>query len=112
MRSLCGQPNSASSANPANSAVFLLPVTFDQNPAVAAVLPAMRHPDRAVMRRASPMTVDPDVAVAIPAVIAVDPNPSMMRRTVMSFDEGRGRLHAHYDLRKSGGRHETDSKQQ
>lgn len=60
------------------------------------------------------MAVDPDVAVAVPAVIAVNPNPSRMRWTVVEFDDGRGRRHAHYnsDLRKSGGRNETDSKQQ
>ena len=30
--------------------LFLLPVSFDQNPAVTAVLPAMRDPDRVAMR--------------------------------------------------------------
>ena len=69
----------------------LPPVAFDQDPAVTALLPAMRNPDRAAMRGADPMAVDPDVAVAIPAVIAVDPHITIMRRTVVLFDDGRGR---------------------
>ena len=90
----------------------LLPVPFDQDPAVTAVLPAMGDPDRVAMRGANPVAVDPDVTVAVPAVIAVDPDPTFMRRTVMDFDDGRGRRHANYDLRESSGRYETDSKQQ
>ena len=103
---------SASFANPANSAAFLPPVAFDQDPAVTALFPAMRNPDRARMRRADPMAVDPDVAVAVPAVIAVDPDPSVMRRTIVSFDDGRGRRNANDNLRQSGRRSQTKSKQQ
>jgi len=87
-------------------------VAFDQDPAVTTVLPTMRDPYRAFMRRVGPVAVDPDVAVAVPAVIAVDPNPSAVRRTVVGFDDGIGRRYANYDLRKSGGRRETNCKQQ
>ena len=90
----------------------LLPVAFDQDPAVTAMLPAMRNPDRAMMRGANPVAVNPDVAVAIPAVIAVDPNPTFMRRMVVDLDDRLGRRNAHNDLRHTGGRNETDSKQQ
>ena len=79
----------------------LPPVTLDQDPAVTALFPAMGGPDRAGMRGVDPVAVDPDVAVAIPAVIAVDPNPTGVRRTIVDFDNGRGRRHAnhHSDLR-------------
>ena len=97
---------------PLTPLTFLLPVAFDQDPAVTAMLPAMRDPDRAGMRRADPMAVDPDVAVSVPAVVAVVPNPTRMRRTVVGFVNGRGRRHANNDLRKSGDRHEAESKQQ
>ena len=90
----------------------LLPVALNQDPAVTAMFPAMRDPDRATMRGANPVPVNPDVAVAIPAVIAVDPDPTFMRRTVVGFDDRRGGRHANYDLRHSGDRNETDSKQQ
>ena len=100
----------ASPANSANSAVFLLPVSFDQDPAVTAVLPAMRDPDRVAMRGANPAAVNPDVTVAVPAVITVDPDPTFMRWMVMDFDDRLGGSHADYDLRESSGRNETDSK--
>ena len=87
-------------------------MAFDQDPAVAAMLPAMRHPDRAAMRGANPVAVNPDVTMAIPAVIAVDPDPTLMRWMVVDFDDRLGGSHANDDLRKSSGRHETDSKQQ
>ena len=90
----------------------LPPVAFDQDPAVTALFVVMGHPDIAGMRRANPVTMDPDVAVAIPAVITVNPDPTFMRRTVVGFDDGRGRRHANNHLRKSGGRHETECKQQ
>ena len=90
----------------------LLPVAFDQDPAVTAMLPAMRDPDRATMRGANPVAVNPDVAVAIPAVIAVDPDPTFMRWMVVDLDDGRGGRHANDDLRRNGGRNEADSKQQ
>ena len=97
---------------PLTPLTFLLPVAFDQDPAVTAMLPAVCDPDRAGMRGANPVTVNPDVAVAIPAVIAVDPDPTFMRWMVMDLDDGRGGRHANDDLRRNGGRNEADSKHQ
>jgi hypothetical protein len=54
--------------------------------------------------------VNPDVTVAVPAVITVDPDPTFMRWMVMDFDDRLGGSHADYDLRESSGRNETDSK--
>lgn len=97
---------------PPTPSAFLLPVAFHQHPTVTAVLPAMRNPYCAAMRGANPVAVNPDVPVAIPAVIAVDPDPTFMRRMVVNFDDGLRGRHANDDLRHSGGRNETDSKQQ
>ena len=72
----------------------------------------MRDPDRVAMRGANPAAVNPDVTVAVPAVITVDPDPTFMRWMVMDFDDRLGGSHANYDLRESSGRNETDSKQQ
>ena len=87
-------------------------MAFDQDPAVTAVFPAMRDPDRARMRGTDPTAVDPNVTVAIPAVIAVIPDPAGMRRTIVDLDDGIGRRYTNNNLRQSGGRNETDSKQQ
>ena len=89
-------------------------MAFDQDPAVAALVPTMRNPDSARMGWLDPMAMDPDVAVPVPAVIAVDPDPAGMRWMVVDFDDGRRRCDANHDsdLRQSGGREETDSKQQ
>ena len=69
----------------------LPPMAFDQDPAVATTFPAMGFPDGAGMRRARPIAVDPNVAVAVPAVIAIDPHPVAMRWAIMRFVDGRGR---------------------
>jgi hypothetical protein len=84
---------------PLSSFLFsgLPPVAFDEDPAIAPLLPAMGNPGRAGMRGADPVAVDPDVAVAIPAVIAVDPDPAFMRRRAIVFDDGRGRRHANHN---------------
>jgi hypothetical protein len=52
------------------------------------------------------MAVDPNVAVAIPTVMAIDPNPSFVRRTVVRLDDGSGRRYANDNLsHHSRGRH-------
>ena len=91
----------------------LPPMAFDQDPTIATMFPAMGFPDGAGMLRTRPMAVDPDIAVAIPAVIAVDPHPSFVRRTIVRFVDGRGRRdvnHNSYLSHHGRGRH-TKSKQ-
>ena len=87
-------------------------MTFNQDPAVTAMFPTMRNPNRAAMRGPHPVAVNPDVAVAVPAVITIDPDPTFMRWMVVDLDDGRRRRHANDDLRHNGGRNEADSKQQ
>jgi hypothetical protein len=83
------------------SAFFLFsglpPVAFDEDPAIAPLLPAMGNPDRAGMRGADPVAAHPNVAVPVPAVIAVYPDPALMRRRAIVFDDGRGRRHANHN---------------
>ena len=87
-------------------------MALDQDIAVAVVVPAMRNPVGAWMRRPRPAPVNPDVAVAIPAVIAVNPDPTVMRWMVVDLDDGLRGSHANDDLRHNGSRNETESKQQ
>jgi len=86
-------------------------VALDQDPAVTTMLPVMGDPNRVAMRGANPVAVNPNVAVAIPAVVAVDPDPTFMRWMVVDLNDGRGGLHPNHDLRRNGGRNEADSKQ-
>ena len=107
-----GPANSADSASTASRAVFLPPVTFNQDPAAIALLPVMGNPHGAGVRRMNPISSHPNVAVAIPAVIAIMPNPAGMRRVVVFLNDGRRRRNTNDYLSDSGRRHETESKQQ
>ena len=89
----------------------LLPVAFHQHPAIAAAFPVMVDPDSAGMRRMRPKAVHPDVVVAIPAVVAFDPYPSVMRWMVMMLRDGWRRRNADDNLRKCGRGSETQSEQ-
>ena len=91
---------------------LLVPAPLDIHVRASARFPVRRRPVRGRVRAAIVAPVNPDVAVAIPTVIAVDPHPTFMRWMVVDLDDGRGRPHTHNDLRHNGGRNETDSKQQ
>ncbi len=86
-------------------------MAFDQDPAVATMFPAMGFPGGAGMRGAGPMAMNPNVAVAIPAVMAIDPHPSVVRRTVVTLDNGRRRLYADDNLSHRGHGRQKKSKQ-
>ena len=86
-------------------------MAFDQNPAIAALFPAMGNPDGAGMRWTRPTAMNPDVAVAVPAVITVDPYPSLVRWTVMMLNDGWRWCNADDDLRHRNRRRETQSEQ-
>jgi len=89
----------------------LPPVAFDQDPAAIALFIVMGNPDCAGMRRTNPIAMNPDVAVAIPAVIAIDPDPSGMRWMVVDLDDGRRGRHTNDHLRGCDRRRKTESKQ-
>ena len=74
-------------------------MSFDQDPSVAAMFPVMGNPDGALVRRMRPMAMYPDVVVAVPAVVAVDPDPSSMRWMVMDLNDRCRRRNADEDLR-------------
>lgn len=89
----------------------LLPVAFNQNPSAIALFPMMADPDGAGMGWVSPKTVNPDVAVAVPAMMSFDPYPSVMRWMVMLLNDGRRRRNADNDLRHCNRGSEAQSEQ-
>jgi hypothetical protein len=72
-------------------------VTFDQDPSVTAMVPVMGNPNGAWTGRPGPMAVNPHITVTIPAVIAVNPNPAVMRWMVVDLDDGRRRRHMNHN---------------
>jgi hypothetical protein len=67
---------------------------------IAVVLPAVRSPTLARMFRTPPLAWNPNVVVAIVAVIAGDPHISPIRRRTPVFVDGRRWTDANRDLRK------------
>ena len=86
-------------------------MAFHQHPAIAAPLPVMVNPDGAWMRGMGPKAMNPDVVLAIPAVVAFDPHPSDMRRIVMMLNDGWRRRNADDDLSHRNRGSETYSEQ-
>jgi hypothetical protein len=91
---------SANSASPANCAVFLPPVTFDQNILAMAMDPVVGDPVLASLRRSIVAARRPDIMVAFVAVIAGLPFVSLAGRWAAPFIHWRGWSHANHDLRK------------
>ena len=84
-------------------------MAFHQHPAITTPFPVMVNPYGAWMRGVDPETMNPDVAVSVPAVMALDPYPSVMRWMVMMLGERRRRRNADDDLRHHNRRSETQS---
>jgi len=81
----------------------LLPVAGVPDVAATLFAPLTFDPDGAVMRRAAVGSVDPDVAVAIPAVIAGNPDVAFMRGDGYDLHGTWGRrANADDDLRVGG----------
>jgi hypothetical protein len=71
----------------------------------------MGDPDCARMRWANPGALHPNVAVAVPAVITISPDPSVMRWTIMHFYDRLGRRDTNEHLSKSGRGEQSDTQQ-
>jgi hypothetical protein len=84
-------------------------MAFHQHPAIAAPFPVMVNPDGAWMRRMRPKAMNPEVVLAIPAVVAFDPYPSDMRWIVMMLNDWWRRRNADDDLSHRNRRSETQS---
>ena len=82
----------------------LPPVAFNQDVPAVAMHPVMGDPVLAMMGRTVPAPVNPDVAGAIPAVIAADPDKFRTRSRASGFNDGGGRSYADHDLCKRGSR--------
>jgi hypothetical protein len=87
-------------------------VTFHQHIAAVTVFPAVCDPDGARMRGMSPAAMDPDVAVAIPAMIAIDPHPAVMRWMIVNFNDWFRRRDADIDLRHCNRGDQTKTQEQ
>jgi hypothetical protein len=81
-------------------------VAFDENVATTAMYPVMGNPMRAVMRRTIPAARGPDVAIAIPAMVTVDPDEFSTGTRTAGFNDRRGWSHLNIYLRKRGDRGE------
>src|ERR1700740_1294984 len=57
----------------------LSPVSLNKTPAVMAMFPVMGYPPRVRVRRLRPSSTTPNIAVAVPVVIARLPHPPMVR---------------------------------
>jgi hypothetical protein len=62
--------------------------------------PAVSNPALMLLRWTLPATGDPDVVVAIIALIAIDPHITALRRTTTFFVDGPRRADANCDLRE------------
>jgi hypothetical protein len=84
---------------------------YEDIPAVA-MHPVMANPMRARMRWTIPAARNPDIARAVPAVVAADPDKAGAGRWTASFDDRRGRPDTDHNLPIRDGRGERCSKQQ
>jgi hypothetical protein len=79
-----------------------VPVALDPHITTAAIYPVTGHPVSMCVRRRNVGSGNPDVASAIPSVIAGTPNPTWMRRRWHNFNGGRRRRsNPNNDLRSS-----------
>ena len=73
---------------------------FDQHPFSVAVNPFVRHPVPTWLWRTIPAAGSPNIVVALPAVVAINPHESLLRRPTAFFNDwGRG-ANADHNLRK------------
>jgi hypothetical protein len=86
----------------------LAPVAVVPDLAAALAAPVARDPDGSGMGRLGVTAADPDVAAAVPAVIAGNPDPAAMwGRGDNLYPTRRGRPDTNHDLRR-GGRSQDD----
>jgi hypothetical protein len=78
---------------------------------IAFVNPLVRGPTLAGMGRTLPAAGDPDITAVVPAVIAVDPHESSLRRPTAFFDDGSRRANADHNLRERSRREQCECKQ-
>lgn len=80
------------------------PVSLDPVPATAFMTPVSRDPLRSSIGRPRPVAGHPDVALAIPAVMACDPNPACVRPGAGTLHDRRRRTDADVDMLRKCGR--------
>jgi len=78
------------------------PVAFDPIPAAALVSPVPVDPDGIPARWFNIVAGHPDIAGAVPTVIAVDPHPSFVRNGAGMFDDDVRRFDLNIDMLREG----------
>jgi hypothetical protein len=91
---------------------LLSPVTFMENVAVVAMLPAMGNPMCAGVRWALPATGGPDIAASVPAMVSANPNILVSGRRSARFDDIYWGSDSNYDLCERCSREQSYSEQQ
>ena len=89
----------------------LPPMALDHHPLTMAMDPLVGDPVRVGMGRTLPAARNPDVVVARPALVAVDPHKSSIRRRTGALIDGSRRPHANRHLRKSSRGKQSKSQQ-
>ncbi len=92
--------------------LWLLPVTLDEHIAAVTVFPAVGDPNRTRVRGMRPVAMMPDIAVAIPAMVPINPHPSRMRRMIVNFNDWFRRRNADIDLRHCNRGQQANRQQQ
>lgn len=77
----------------------LTPVAFNKDPAVAAMNPAVLHPNGMRTRRYNPRTGNPNVVRSIPAMVSRRPNVAGTRRDHAALHNGARRANVYDHLR-------------
>src|SRR5208337_3142466 len=87
-------------------------MSFLHLPVIAMMYPPVSNPSLVFTGWALPPAGGPDVVVALPAMIAVDPHVTPFRRPATVFVHGRRGADANHNLRKRCRRKQCESKQQ
>jgi hypothetical protein len=64
--------------------------------------PLARDPNRVLVRGCNPVAVHPDVVVAVPLVVSVNPNPASVRARAVMFDDDVWRVDLDIDTLREG----------
>ncbi len=84
-------------------------MSFDQHPFPVPVNPAVSHPVRVRMRRTLPVAVNPNIVIAFPAMVTVNPDKSRLRRHAALFNNRSRGAYANCNLRLRSRRNHCQS---
>jgi len=85
---------------------------FNQHPFPVLMFPPVSYPMRVRMRRTLPVAVNPNIMIAVPAMVAVNPNKTGLRRHAALFNNGSRWTYANRNLRLGSHRNHSHSQGQ